>query len=747
MPLASDGWPGSPGAATADRRSEWSQQVTTALVDEDATAERGSILIVDDLPAQRLVLETILADLGQQLVFASSGSQALREVLRQEFAVILLDVNMPDIDGFETATLIRRYKRSAHTPIIFVTAYADEMQTARGYSLGAVDYILTPVVPDVLRSKVKVFVDLHNMQRQLRRQSNERIALAAAEAAQAAAEQNTRRSTFLSRASRVLSASLDVEVGKRSLLELVVPEITQGAALVLRAADLQLEVTRCEVDSAGRRLLSTCGLDELAPAIRNALSFELADAESSAEYPQPREDAGLDPSSFVVPLITGERSVGAMWVKLNDVPENKTLMNELATRAAMAFENARLYQILQTEVGERQQAEALLQDANQRKDEFLAMLSHELRNPLAPIRNAVEVIRRIAPPDPKLGWATDVTERQVDHLTRLIDDLLDVARISQGKIVLQTQPVDLLQVVSQSVETVRPFIESRRHLLTQTLPSGPVMLRGDFARLSQVVSNLLHNAAKYTDDGGAIHVSVSVDETATTIAVRDNGIGIEPDLLSKVFDLFEQGERSLDRSQGGLGVGLTLAQRLVHLHHGRIEVASAGAGRGSEFRVLLPCLTEVNHVIKGEDRAAALERTKANCRVLVVDDNLDAAQTVAVLLELAGHEVKAVGDGMQALSCAPVYAPEVIVLDIGLPVIDGYELAQKLRKTDQTRGSLIIALTGYGQHSDRERAMQAGFDRYLIKPADPEELTRMIADWRAHASCAKKEAIGAAGSR
>lgn len=706
---------------------------------DPAAAERSSILIVDDLPEQRLVLETILADLGQDLVFANSGSEALREVLKREFAVILLDVNMPDIDGFETATLIRRYKRAAHTPIIFVTAYADEIQTARGYSLGAVDYILAPVVPDVLRSKIKVFVELHILQRQIRRQADERITLAAAEAAQRAAERNTLRSNFLSRASRVLSASLDIEVGKRSLLELIVPEIADAATLVLLDdGDSFTRALRCGLD--GLRTppkFAECELEELPPAVRDALSVASTTGKQVAPGPDRRSVSILDMQSaparqaVVVPLIAGERSLGAMWVRLNDVPENITTLEELATRAAVAFENARLYRSLQTEVLERQQAQAQLQEANQRKDEFLAMLSHELRNPLAPIRNAVEVIRMVAPHEPKLGWATNVTERQVNHLTRLIDELLDVARISQGKIVLRAEPIDLLEVVAQSVETMRPFIDSRRHVLTQKIAPGPIWLRGDSARLSQVISNLLNNAAKYTEEGGAIYLAVSLEEGHAAITVRDNGIGIDADLLPKVFDLFKQGEQSLDRTQGGLGVGLTLAQRLAHLHNGRIEVSSGGAGRGAEFRVLLPCLTEVKHLSSAGDHVIEKSRPRVHCRVLVVDDNFDAAETVAVFLELAGHQVKAVTDAMEALACASVYAPEVIVLDIGLPVLDGYQLARRLRATEQTRASFLIALTGYGQDADRSRALQAGFDRHLVKPADPAELARMIADWRA----------------
>ncbi|MGH6611829.1 MAG: hybrid sensor histidine kinase/response regulator, partial [Burkholderiaceae bacterium] len=512
----------------------------------DNAEEPGSILIVDDLPEQLLVLQSILEGLGQNLVFAQSGREALREVLKREFAVILLDVNMPDMDGLETAALIRKYRRSAHTPIIFVTAYADEMQTARGYSLGAVDYILAPVVPEVLRSKLKVFVELNAMQQQVRRQANERVALAAAEAARRAAEQNTQRSQFLSNASRVLSASLDLAVAKRSLLELVVPRIGNAATLVLCNDERRFDrPLHCD---SGQ--FFECDFDECPSPIKDALSVAVITSKPA----KTKSDGEL-----VVPLILGGRSLGAIWVRLSNDPESNALLEELSNRAAVAFENARLYHILQTEVVVRQQAEALLQESNQRKDEFLAMLSHELRNPLASIRNAVEVIRLVAPPEPRLTWATGVTDRQVGQLTRLIEELLDVARINRGKIVLQTEPIDLLQVVAQSVETVRPLIESKRHTLTQKISREPIWLHGDFARLLQIVANVLNNAAKYTDEGGAILLSVSIEDGHAVIAVRDNGVGIDAELLPHVFELFTQGEQSLDRGRGGLGVGLTLA--------------------------------------------------------------------------------------------------------------------------------------------------------------------------------------------
>jgi signal transduction histidine kinase/DNA-binding response OmpR family regulator len=704
--------------------------------------DRTSILVVDDLPEKLVVFRTVLEELGQELVLVRSGSEALREVLHRDFAVILLDVNMPDIDGFETAGLIRKYKRSAHMPIIFITAYADEMQTSLGYSLGAVDYILSPLVPEVLRSKVRVFVELHKMQRRLRRQSEERLALVAAEAARRAAEENTRRSSFLARASQALGDSLDAEVSTRTLLQLVVPALGRLALLVgMSEAGLPARTTACvcTADRAGRTVQGE--LDALPPEARQALwqaleskaRIELdAVALSALVAHGAWGDAPLPPLRLgeVLPLVTGNRVLGILLVATDSAPQEWGALEELASRAAVAFENVRLYRSLETEIEERRQAENKLQQSNRRKDEFLAMLSHELRNPLAPIRNAIEVIRRLAPADPRLARANDVMDRQVNHLTRLVEELLDVARISQGKIVLQLEPVDLLGVVAHSVETVRPMIDARNHTLTLALPEQAVWMRGDFARLSQVVANLLNNAAKYTEDGGLIHLSLTVEaDGMAVVSVRDNGIGIDDDLLPNVFDLFEQGKRTLDRAQGGLGVGLTLVQRLVEMHNGRVAAHSGGPGKGAEFKVHLPCLVEVGQLPAMASQTQSVAST--GCRVLVVDDNNDAAESIAMFLGMLGHEVKTVADGLVALACAPVYAPCVVVLDIGLPGLDGYEVARRLRKLPQLQHALLVAVTGYGSKGDQERALEAGFDLHLVKPADPCALADAISAWLA----------------
>jgi signal transduction histidine kinase len=668
--------------------------------------ERCNILVVDDLQEKLLVFQTILEELGQNLVLVRSGSEALREVLAREFAVILLDVNMPDIDGLETARLIRQYKKSAHTPIIFVTAYADEMQTAQGYSLGAVDYILSPVIPEVLRSKVRVFVELYQMQQRTRAMAGEQVARATAEAARLAAEETTRRSNFLARASHELGASLDLEQGMRRLLDLVVPEMAATAALVVDAdADKPLiffKRTKIEPVSC---------YEALPPELREALERVV------------REGLPLEGATVCYPLRVGERTFGALASSPGLEPRHLVTLQELASRAAIALDNARLYSSLQREIVRSREAEESLQDANRRKDEFLAMLSHELRNPLAPIRNAVEVIRRLAPPDPKLTMARDVVDRQVSLLARLVDELLDVSRISQGKIQLKREPVDLARVIGHSVETSRPLVDARGQTLAVSVPATPVWLSADFARLSQVLSNLLNNASKYTGEGGRIELAAAAVEGEARIMVRDNGAGIERELLDKVFELFVQGERALDRGQGGLGIGLTLVKRLVELHQGRVQAMSDGPGKGATFTVTLPCISAVD----AQPRAAHAAPAPADARVygrrvLVVDDNVDSAESTAAFLRLEGHEVKAVHDGLQALASLKVFDPHVVVLDIGLPGLDGYAVARQLRERGDSSHMLLIAVTGYGQKEDRQRAADAGFDYYFVKPADPREI-------------------------
>ena len=671
--------------------------------------DKANILVVDDLPEKLLVFTSILEELGQNLVTVRSGSEALKEVLAREFAVILLDVNMPDIDGLETAKLIRQYKKSAHTPIIFITAYADEMQTAQGYSLGAVDYILSPVRPDVLRSKVKVFVELFQMQQRTR-------AMAEAEAARASAEDARRRANFLAHASHELGASLDLEQGMRRLLDLVVPHVCDAAAVTIEK-------------EPGKLSALSAPSSEFVPApLSSAMQVVMRDH----KVIEIDNEAGLA-STLCFPLQVGDRVIGAFALGYTGrQPRDRDMLEEMAGRAAIALDNARLYRTLKREITRSRQAEEELQDANRRKDEFLAMLSHELRNPLAPIRNAVELMRRVGSTEQRLVMSRDVIDRQVTQLTRLVDELLDVSRISQGKIVLKKEPIELAKIIAHSVETMRPMIDQREQRLSIEVSARPVWLQGDFARISQAVSNLLNNASKYTPEGGRIRLSALAGEGIATITVEDNGTGIEPELLPKVFELFVQGERGLDRAQGGLGIGLTLVKRLVELHQGHVEAYSDGPGNGARFKIMLPSISAVRQPELAVAKPPAPSQEVYGRRVLVVDDNVDAAESTAAFLRFEGHEVKTVSDGAEALASVRVFAPHVVVLDIGLPGLDGYAVARRLREQGDTSHALLIAMTGYGQKDDRQKATEAGFDYFFVKPTDPSQLQHAIERGRPH---------------
>ena len=363
----------------------------------------------------------------------------------------------------------------------------------------------------------------------------------------------------------------------------------------------------------------------------------------------------------------------------------------------------------------QEQAETLA-DLHRRKDEFLAMLSHELRNPLAPIANAVQLLRFQKHEDPLQQKACTIIERQVTQLTRLVDDLMEVSRVTTGRVKLRHEHVTINGIVERAVETVHPQIERHNHELDVSLSPEPIWLVADAARLEQVVVNLLTNAAKYTPDGGRIGLSVEQRGDECVLKVRDTGVGIAPELLPRIFDLFTQAERSLDRSQGGLGIGLALVHRLVELHRGRVEVHST-LGQGSEFVVRLP-------VDRSEAPKSASTPTKCapptgpSLRVLVVDDNVDAAQSLAQLLEAYGYDVRMAHTGPTAVTAASDYNADVVLLDIGLPELDGYEVARRIRRQPTPKKVVLVALTGYGQESDRQQSQEAGFDHHLTKPAD-----------------------------
>jgi signal transduction histidine kinase/DNA-binding response OmpR family regulator len=697
---------------------------------------RADILVVDDRPDKRLVYQTVLEDLGPRLFVADSGEQALKHVLEREFAVILLDVNMPGMDGLETAALIRSRGRSAHVPIIFITAdYHDEAHMAQGYALGAVDYIASPVMPEILRAKVKVFCDLYLLAQAAKRQARQHLALVEERVARVSAEAATKRLAFLANASATLVASLDFAAIAGELVRLCVPTVADACVLTLvgESPEQPARTLRWPEPEAGAPLSGPPGSETAHPWLAEAIervvqsgrvevsatpALGAASSRQNSDVPARVAPAGL----AVVPLVAHGHTLGTLALVAARPFDTDTLSTatELAGRAAIALDNARLYE--------------RIQEQDRRKDEFLAMLAHELRNPLAPISNAAHALRVGAHDPSKLSWVGDVITRQVRQLVRLVDDLLDVSRITRGKIELKIESFEVARVIAAAVETSRPYVDAQQHALEISLPPEPLRIKGDFARVAQVLANLLNNAAKYTDKGGRIAISAAREGQEIVFRVRDSGIGIPREFLSLIFEPFRQIERTLDRSQGGLGVGLTLAQRLVEMQGGTIRADSEGADRGSEFTVRLP--------VDSDAGAAAAEPAPADgaaalaLRVLIVDDNRDVAQSTALLLRASGCSVQLAYDGEEAVKAVTALRPDVALLDLGLPKLDGYRVAEQLRADRLNDRTLLVALSGYGQEQHLARSKLAGFDHHIVKPIEPSALTGLLASlW----SCRKPE--------
>ena len=380
-------------------------------------------------------------------------------------------------------------------------------------------------------------------------------------------------------------------------------------------------------------------------------------------------------------------------------------------------------------ITERREAEEALRDAGRRKDEFLALLAHELRNPLAPIRHVVQIMRLSGGHGQLLHSAFEIMERQIGHMVRLVDDLLDVSRISRGKIDLRMESVELASVIDQAVEAATPYIANMSQRLTVTRPPTPIHVSGDSTRLAQAVSNLLNNASKFTDSGGWIRVSVERDGEQAVICVKDSGIGIAAEQLPLIFDMFTQLDSSLERSQTGLGIGLTVVKNLVEMHDGTVEVHSAGVGEGCEFIVRLPICEEVTEeVIEAPTAATVSEPRKMPARrILVVDDNHDSATSLATFLQLLGNETHTAFDGVEALEMATALQPDVVLLDIGMPKLNGYEVARRIRAQPWGEHAILVAVTGWGQDEDQRKAREAGFDCHLVKPVDPASLMTTLA--------------------
>src|SRR6266545_669467 len=619
-----------------------------------AGQDRASILIVDDRASKLIAMEALFADFGENVVCVSSGKDALRQLLERDFAVILLDVNMPDMDGFETAALIRQRPKLQHIPIIFMTAGSDDTHALQGYSLGAVDYILTPVVPEVLRTKVKVFVELFRMTEQLKRQADERV--------------------------RTLHRD---------------PNPSPDA-------------------------LEPVLLDAMDRAVRS-LATQVIPRAPGSEWGS---------RAVVCPLLARGTTLGVLAVTVEEArpsfgPAAVILVEELAGRAAIAIDNCLLYREIQSR--------------DKRKDQYVAMLAHELRNPLAVISSALGILDQVGDQQNPAEQAREAIGRQLQHLTQLIDDLVDVARVTTGKITLTRSTVNLAESAERCLRAFNAGGRSREHGLR--IQCRETWIDADPVRLDQILTNLIDNALKYTPEGGRIDVRVEPSGDEGIFEIADTGMGMPPDVLAHAFDLFFQADRPSDRAEGGLGIGLTLVRHLVDLHRGTIEVASSGPGKGTRFTVRLPGAPAPPAA--KEARAFVPERETHPCRIVIVEDNEDARETLKIYLALGGHDVHCASDGAEGVRLAEEADPDLILIDVGLPGMDGYEVARRLRAGPR-KSAFLVAISGYGQLEDRRKALEAGFDMYIVKPANPHQLSDVIASLqprRQAGECPKESSI------
>jgi signal transduction histidine kinase len=541
----------------------------------------------------------------------------------------------------------------------------------------------------------------------------------------------------------------------RALLALARHLADSPQTILQKLADIALETFR--VGSAGISLVSEETGDFYWPAVAGAWQPQIGsgtprnfgpcgvvlDRNAVQLFARPeRYYLYLVPTTPIIhevllsPFYSKGNAVGTVWVVAHDEArkfdrEDQRLLESLGTFASAAFEMLESLRKLEQEREqlrardtEQRHLERALQEADRRKDEFLATLAHELRNPLAPIRSSIHRLNLQTQGDTSIGEVTQILDRQVNHMVRLVDDLMDVSRISRGNIELRKEQTSLATIIRSAVDASTPLISAANHQLAISLPSEPVILFGDSVRLSQVISNLLNNAAKYTDRGGQIWLSAERQSGEVVIRVRDNGIGIGFESQQRVFDMFMQVDRSSSRSQSGLGIGLTLVKRLVELHGGTITVQSAGSGKGSEFCLRLPCLETRSS--SGPATSIPRDPTALKHRVLVVDDNQDAATSLAMLIKLLGSEAKVANDGTAALTLLDDYQPDVVLLDLGMPRMDGYEVARRIRQSTRSDRVVLIALTGWGQQDDRERTRAAGFDHHLVKPASITELQSLL---------------------
>jgi PAS domain S-box-containing protein len=621
------------------------------------------ILVVDDDEVKRYTIARTLKLAGYEIVEAETGGEAIARAAEHP-ALIVLDVKLPDIDGYEVARRLKADPATALIPVLhlsgtFVTADSRVL----GLESGADAYLTDVTEPPVLIATIRALLRMRRAEAALRESEDFHRTLV---------EQIKDYAIF------------------RTDLWGIATTWNEGVRRVLGYEEAEF------VGLDIRRLFTP---EDVAAGVPEQ---ELRSAAETGTGADDRWMVRRDGTRFWASgTMNGLRDVAGQLVAYTKIMRDLT---------------------------EQKRAQDALKQADRAKDEFLALLAHELRNPLAPIRTALE-IQRLPGADPAaVARAREMMARQLLHMVRLIDDLLDVGRITKGQIDLRLERVELGAVLDTAVETSRPLIEDGRHKLTQTRPPRPVFLEADAIRLAQVVSNLLNNAAKYTPEGGRIELNAELapDRRAAVIRVRDNGAGISAEMLPRVWGLFTQVDRTLGRAQGGLGIGLTLVKRLVELHGGTVEARSEGLGRGSEFVVRLPVGLDPEAVAPPGRAAPTGPKATIPRRILIVDDNKDGAESLAVLLGIHGHVVRTALDGPSALAAADEFRPEVVLLDIGLPGLDGYAVARELRSRPELHILRLVALTGWGQETDRERSRAAGFDLHLVKPIDPAELLRIV---------------------
>jgi PAS domain S-box-containing protein len=801
---------------------------TSAELPLEGTAS-PNVLLVDDQPARLLTYESLLSGVGVTCVRALSGEEALSCLLKQSFALILLDVSMPGMDGFETARMIREHPRFERTPIIFVTGvHVTELDSLRGYEVGAIDYISVPVVPEILRSKVALLVELYRRRKELEALNGTLEATRAQLEIERHAQQRESDSRYRAifenpmaltmviravrdqagevfdweyleanqNALRVFDRTYEELVGQRLSVALPerAPRLMALCALTLSEGTPQ----RYEMSAGGtnfvmclypmaKDVLVSSGFDitarvqaeqetqrlfehdrqekEWLAAVLDSMNEEVYFTDTNQKYTYANPAAIRELGHEVTTGISVEHLASQLEIlnadgtsrPAGESPPLRALNGEIVRDEEQLVRLSRTGELRTRQVSSapvrgpdgrirgavsvvrdvtdqrrvdaelRLRAEQL-KDADKRKDEFIAMLAHELRNPLVPIRTAVELLKKARDQPSMIASIRPMMERQVTHMVRLIDDLLDVSRITSGRIELKTESVPLATLVGGAVDANREAIDAAGLAISVHLGNPHLVLNVDPTRFSQILSNIIQNAAKFTPAGGRITVQASLEASvaggasALVIRIADTGIGISESMLPRIFELFAHAGAVGHGRQSGLGIGLALSRRLAEMHGGTLEARSKGLDRGSEFELRVPVPDEVRTF---EREASIALRSLEGVRVAVIDDNRDAADIVGLLIEDQGGLVRVAYDGASGVVAAQEFKPDIVVLDIGLPDMDGYEACRRIRAI-LGREVSFIALTGWGQDRDKQKAMDSGFDAHLTKPADPQQLCETI---------------------